>query len=590
MAQTRREPLSARAITTVRLFFVGLGLSSLILGYLGLGPYVRSLEAAKQLPSGDDGTSNLVYFDAELFLLQSYPLSVGGPPPGPLNFARFSAPCVAAYTLTEIGISVSAARLRRSRIRRAKGHAVVCGATRAAEVLAARLRAEGTRVVTIVPETLERPGRETLCADPRTTHALLAAGAHRAEMLYACLDRGEDNAQVAGAAEALRAGRGRPKRIHVLIPDLELCSALRARRWSLAESRTRHLGFFNPDELAAQATVRADRAAFDGITPQIAIVGTGAFARSVLVEFAWQWVARGGAQREPARVILIGDEAVETAAALCGRYAFLPRACRIEPRTEPFEHVLAARWGDPSLRPLRRLYLCQDDEGEALKAALDTAAQLHAAFAEVVVRLDRMTAMAAGFRGDRGGGVLFDALGGQLRLVDVTGEGCDPALVDDDLAEGLARACHQRYLTELLDGGAIPGSTPALVPWERLAEEYRTANRDQAADIGRKLAAIGCLLTPRRSGRPCFRWRDGELERLAELEHERWAAERLSHGWVWGAQRDDAAKRHPDLVPWDLLADRQRERDRRAVRDLPRMLADAGLAIVRIGPGDYPDP
>lgn len=580
----RRELLSARVIAAVRLFFVAIGIVSLVVGYSGLARYVHAQVSAGDRPAGDASVSNLIYYDAELFLLQSTPLSAGGTLPVQLQIARFSAPSVALYTFAELAIALSATRLRRARLRHARGHAVVCGSTRAAEVLADRLRTEGTRVIAIKDEAAERSDRDTLVGDPRVPRTLLAAGVDRAVSVYACLELGEENAQIADAAARARKIRGRPERIHMLVPDLELCAALRARRWSLAASRTHHLGFFNPEELAAQAAVRKDDAAFADVAPRIAVVGTAAFGCSILLEFARQWVARGGARHGPVQAVLIGPDSIDAAAALRDRYAFLAEACDIEPRTEDFGRVLAQRRDTaPDVR-LRRLYLCHENESEMLKAALDVAAHLHSTYDEVVVRLDRMTGMAAGFWGRGDGGALLDALGGRLRVVDVTAEGCDPQLIDNDLAEWMARACHQRYLADRLASGAVAGSAPSLVRWEELSEEYRAANRDQAADIGRKLAAIDCLLSPRRPGGPPFDYRDGEVERLAELEHERWGAERRGHGWAWGPRHDEAARRHPDLVPWRLLPEQEKDKDRQAVRSIPAMLADAGLAIIRSEP------
>jgi hypothetical protein len=579
LAQVRRELPSARALDGVRLLFLTLGLTGLVLGYLGLNQYVHSSPKL----SGDTSVSNLIYYDVELALLQSTPLAAGGPVPGLLQVGRFCAPCVLVYPVAEFALAMSAGRLRRARTSRARGHTVVCGSTRAAQVLAARLRTNGTRVIVVSAESGDESRRDTVNGDPRAPRILSAAGVRRASRVYACLERGENNAEIVAAAEQLRSPRGGPDRIHVLIPDLDLCSALRARHWSVAGQGAQRLGFFNPDELAAQATVRADGAAFTGRTPHIAIVGTGDFARSVLIEFARQWVARGAARREPVQVALIGADAFTVANALSERYAFLAGACRIEPRTETFEQVLEQRRDSGAMPPLRRLYLCQQDENEALRAALDAAAHLQATFVEVVVRLDRMTGIVAGFRAGRdGGGALFDTLGGHLRLVDVTAEGCDPDLVEDDLAEWLARVCHQRHLVDQFGSGVAPGSSPAMVRWEELAEEYRESNRDQAADVGRKLAEIGCVLSPRRVGGPEFEYAVGELERLAELEHERWIAERTRRGWTWGPSRDEAGRLHPGLVPWRSLPETEREKDRRAVRSLPAMLADAGLAIIRM--------
>ena len=584
-----REPLPARAVTLIRLFFVALGLASMVFGYIGLEHYVHIQQLLHGGPggtlSGESSASNLAYYDIELFLVQSTPLAAGGAVPWQLQIARFAAPTVASYAIAEIAVALFATRIRRARLGRSRGHAIVCGSTRAAAVLAQRLRADGTRVVVVTPEEVSGAvDRDTLVADPRSATSLLAAGAARAASLYACLDLSEDNAQTAAAAEQIQHSRGRPCDIHVLINDLSLCSSLRARRWSLVEAANQHVDFFNLDELAGLVTARTDALAPDAVAPEIAIVGTGAFARSVLLESARQWASRGGALREPLLVILVGADAAAVAFELFGRYAFLEKNCRIAARTEPFDRVLTERRDDPTAFPLRRLYLCQENEGEAFKSALDAAAYLQSTFLEVVVRLDRMVGLAGGFRPDRDGSVLFDALGGRLRLVDVSAEGCDPGLINDGMTEELARACHQSYLTRRLSAGDSLCSAPAMVQWEELSDEYRAANRDQARGVGRRLAAIGCLLSPRRADAPQFDLQPDELERLAELEHERWNEERSRSGWTWGAERDETAKLHPSLLPWTELPEPEREKDREAVEAMTPILADVGLMAIRSRP------
>ncbi len=629
MATSLRESLPTRLVVAVRLFLVAVAVASMVLGYIGLDALVH-LPFTQSRVMLNPAASNLVYNDFELFLGQSQPAAQAPSLPWQLQIARFAAPTVALYAIAEGGVALFATGFRRSRLRGRRGHAVVCGTTRAAEALATRLREDGMRVVVVANDVAGWPERDTSVADPRTATGLATAGVALAERLYACLERGEDNAQIAAVAERMRSAARRPERIHALIPDLELCTALRARRLSLAGSTGRHLGFFNPDELAAHAVVRADEGAtasgLDGEAPHLAIVGSGPFARSILVEAARQWLGRGGARKQPLDVILIDAAADRVAEQLMERYAFLDHSCRIEARTEPFETVLAQRTETAGLGPLRRLYLCQENESEALKAALDAAVRFQSAFVEVVVRLDRMAAMASGFgpngpngprsadgagrgahvstpawrasiagagaSGAKAGtpgalvpqGAVFDALGGRLRLVDVTEHGCDPRVIDEDLAEWLARSCHLHYLATGLAAGAELGSSAAMVPWESLSNDYREANRDQVSDIGRKLAAIGCVVSPRRRDVTPFAYSRDEVERLAVLEHERWVSEHRRHGWKLGDDRDEAARTHPAMVDWADLPAHEREKDREAVRQIPGILADAGLSVIRVGP------
>jgi hypothetical protein len=69
------------------------------------------------------------------------------------------------------------------------------------------------------------------------------------------------------------------------------------------------------------------------------------------------------------------------------------------------------------------------------------------------------------------------------------------------------------------------------------------------------------------------------MEELAEAEHERWMAERIGCGWTYAPVRDNAAKHHDCLIPYAQLSEPEKEKDRVTIRELPRMLAQAGFAI-----------
>ncbi len=72
-----------------------------------------------------------------------------------------------------------------------------------------------------------------------------------------------------------------------------------------------------------------------------------------------------------------------------------------------------------------------------------------------------------------------------------------------------------------------------------------------------------------------------EVERLAEMEHGRYNAERLLEGWTWSEVKDDDRRTSPHLVSWTELADDIREYDRQTVREIPEFLAKIGLAVQR---------
>ena len=69
------------------------------------------------------------------------------------------------------------------------------------------------------------------------------------------------------------------------------------------------------------------------------------------------------------------------------------------------------------------------------------------------------------------------------------------------------------------------------------------------------------------------------IEQLAEHNHDVWGKGRIAEGWTWGEQRDDAAKKHPDLVPYGDLSESEKQYDRNSVTETLKAIAALGYQI-----------
>jgi len=137
-----------------------------------------------------------------------------------------------------------------------------------------------------------------------------------------------------------------------------------------------------------------------------------------------------------------------------------------------------------------------------------------------------------------------------------------------------ARKLHESYLRAHAALRARSGppseAVGALVEWKDLAPTFRQANRRAADHVAAKLLSAGCFSPPGplRTPEDLDLLAGGRLEDLAELEHRAWMADRLLAGWRQGPARNERARIHECLRPYDQLPEATRDLDRAQIRDL----------------------
>jgi hypothetical protein len=146
--------------------------------------------------------------------------------------------------------------------------------------------------------------------------------------------------------------------------------------------------------------------------------------------------------------------------------------------------------------------------------------------------------------------------------------------------ELLAQAIHEKYREDQKKNKTT--DDPAMVAWEQLPEQFKESNRQQADHIPVKLRRIGCGFGPPQGQQAAvMRFTKEEIEILAEMEHDRFVAERRTAGFTLG-EKDLKKKTSPYLVPWDDLSDEVRSWDRNAVQIIPELVARAGFEVYRL--------
>ncbi len=580
--------VSRPATWWLRVVFALIGVSSFVLGYVGL----ERLSLVR--PEVINDAYDIFYYDLQLFLLGAELFENPGPYPWQLQVARFVAPLCTLAAVAEAGRLLLAAEIRRQRARRAGGHAVVCGDSQYAHMLADRLHADGERVVVVRAEPfgpLEYRRRRYLgvVGDATSSEVLRGAGVPRAHTVYACTDDDDRNHAIANTANRLIQERRHPSRVYVQVHDPEMCLSLQARRLGAAGSSRIRLDYFHVNDIAARALHRHHPLpSFTGRRTRVLIAGEGSFRRALLVETARHWWSRGmdgGLRGRPLQVDLVAPDAGTELVLAATRYPFLNRVCRLSAYDRAIDELIALdQFGTGGYD---RIYICASDEISGLRFALDTPALWREAQSSVFVPVYRQAALAAAFHGDFRHDLL-DEVHGRLRLYPVLTHACEAQLITEDLTERLAQQIHDRYLRLQQRTGVRLGEAPAMVPWSRLPESLRRANRSHVQDIAAKLLNLGCVVAPRLGGAgdasAAGQAIDDRIDQLARLEHERWCGERLGEGWVYGERRDELRRRHPLLRPWDELPAAVQEQNREEIRVLPDVLSDSGFELIRLGP------
>ena len=243
-------------------------------------------------------------------------------------------------------------------------------------------------------------------------------------------------------------------------------------------------------------------------------------------------------------------------------------------RADRLAEEIVRRLDHPTVHP--SIIVCFDDDRQNFEAAIDLQAKLSARLKRVpfYVWLPVQTGLTELLLTSSGsvptpGGTAAAAIDDIIPFARC-GQSCNLDEVIQPGVEELARANHEFYC-ELYP----QPDRPAGKPWDELPEPYRMSNFLVAEHLHVKLLAIGRRRIPLAEAPPdqeVNEIKPHEVELLAEMEHNRWLAERLLDGWSYAPTRDDRNKQHPDMWAWKDLGPGEQERDYEQVKYIPKIL------------------
>jgi hypothetical protein len=563
---------------------------------LGLGCFGFSKHAANagEMRSPFD----LFYLTLQLFVLESG--AVSGDVPWQLELARWLAPTVAAYTAAMALAKIFSEQLQLLRMRFINDQVVICGLGRMGLLLAQTFHEHGLRVVVIEKDDgnddLERcreQGIIVFVGDATSREMLRKARLHQARYLVSVCGNDGANVEVAvRARELVESRKSGALTCLVHIVELQLCNLLREHELVTNNVDPFRLEFFNVFESGARAllktypiidqihTDRRDEA-------HVLIVGLGRMGESLVVRAARDWRAISNTNGKPLRITVIDKEAKQKIASLHFRYPSLHKVCDLVAKAMDVfspEFEEARFMFDPDGRcDVSMVYVCFDNDSRSLSVALMLHRRIMGQNLPIVVRLTRDAGLATLLQEGDSAGSRFE----NLHAFGLLTRTCKPDLLLGGVNEMLAVAIHEDYVRHQESLGKTPETNPAMVPWEELPESLKESNRHQASHFGVKLKAVGCGIAPLTDWEAeGFEFTAEEIERMAQMEHERWNAERRREGWRYApGSKNIEKKTTPHLVPWEDLSEEIKELDRKTVRGMPAFLARAGYQVYRVKGG-----
>jgi predicted ThiF/HesA family dinucleotide-utilizing enzyme len=550
---------------------------SLALGFIGF--YIYALENGEDWTAGD-----ILYRTFQLVTMNSG--AVEGEVNWILQVARFLLPLLTVYTVLQALMQLFREQTQKLRLRRMHDHVVICGMGRKGSRIARELLSLGRQVVIIEKELRQENaerfrglGAIVLEGDATNKDVLTSARILHAQNLVCLLGGDSENLQTAYKTYQLTRTRQAGKLTCIIhLSSIDLLNLIRSSELSTEPGVPFELETFNPYERTARMLLQdspgwREDSSSENIPKSLLVVGLGRLGEQLVIQAGYLWHLF---KRQGRLCITVVDRnAVEKTKILLRKYPQLGKVCELIPQQADLYTVgrvqnILVESGEQVL--IQQTYICLDDPILSLQVCLNLLQIPEIITGPIRVQLSKESGLVD---------LLEKPLPGfgdvrRVRTFDFYDYACSAALILGGLHERLARDLHESYRTD-------SESTSTMQPWEQLPEALKDANRQQSSRIQYLLKTAGYRISPLQDwDADKLMFAETEIEKMACLEHDLWRKAKEADGWIYGEQRDENKRTHPDLVSWDDLPEGEREKNLTMVRQMPALLARVGFQIDRV--------
>jgi hypothetical protein len=508
-----------------------------------------------------------------------------GPKPYTLVISQILAPCVTLYTLFIASLVLLRGKMRRVFISR---HAIICGLNEYTPLLIEKLNRDNTRTLVInesedalLEPACLRLGAAVIHGAANSTENLRMARIQKATTFIASLGDDAKNIEAAFAAFSAisqSAPNGGTFHCYINLENSEWCTSFQGfRELTQSVERFEPVVFNSFQNIARVAFHRnpLDRVHICPNDPRqvhLILIGFERLASAIAVQFAH--TCHFANNKKPKMTVIDRAIAEKRDQFLC-KYPQFEKVVDVEfmegsPGTPEIRAQLAKTVNDTS--DIVTVAVCKNRITDCFVEAFGLPPEYRDKDIPILIQLSEQSADTDFSR--------FTSQGDRCVIPFAFKEDAiDLDFKIDELAQGF----HAMYLERAGLEGQNPESNPAMRQWPKLDYLYKVSNRRLADHIDVKLRAIGCKTVSLdcASEARILQFSDEEIEIMARMEHQRWAAERYMDGWRLGPT-DKPRRISSYLVPFDDLEPSIQEYDREPIRQLPGMLEKhCQLAIVR---------
>lgn len=532
----------------------------------------------------EHGWVRSVYCTLQLFAFEGGDLP--GPIPWELHVARFTAPLTTVMAFIMALLEIFKEQWKRIKIARMKNHVVVIGfGTKGKNVMEESLRKKEKLLVVerdpLNPNlaSIKPPGCRLLLGDANNKNTLKKVRITKARSAFLLM--GDDNNQVNTCMliyqlikESSR-DKNNPLNCIMHLQKQDFLNTMRSHNLVQDTHDGFALSIFNVYENSARELFEDNPPDRLGITfdsknhVRIIIFGFGKAGEALALQTAFTGHYING--KKP-QVLIIDRLAKEKVPDFLERYPTYTDYCdlqylALEANSPQLIQHLAKYLEDPYA--FTTMVLCFDNKTHNMLLGL----QLES------IKLNKINEPLQVFVRTNDN-ASFATFSRNIKPYGLPSKVCSQEVIIGGTLDRKARAIHDDYLKKRKKTSGF-GSKEADVSWENLSQEYKDSNRKAADHMGVKMRGIGCEIVSKDDPRSSATFSEEEIEKLSELEHRRWNAERSLSGWTFGKQKNDKTRKTPYLIDWKDLSEDIKDYDRNTVKNIPNVLGLVGLKVVR---------